>query len=924
MNAPIKKTSKHQKKAVPKKSKAGTYSSVKTTNQSACYSGALLAIIVLMLIFTITNSWTLKLESQLYFMLGIGLVFIITFMHRSNRLLLSEKTTKVYVVLLAQCLLYFAGLFYGAYPKFALQQFLLSIGSLLVFVTAYVSFRRNEINIEKFTEYFSVCIVISSLISIELATSGHLNVFFLKIAEFFNAQLPGNYGVFETNTRIFTVFGNPNVFAPLAVFGWFLSLWNCGKAGVRARKNFVYMSFAIISGTTFILCFSLGTILTYFVMIVVFIYLSSKDHRGSEFSKHIFSLVISLISAGVVFALRDISITPLLSVAALSVIAAYLYTHISPIKLPVFIENRRKVLLISGIGLCAIFCICALILYGPYTLHQGGTFKRAVALKPGTYSIVATFDEGNQAASALVHISSMSYSQAALKEKTPLKTAQVLSGEAVDFIVPDSSASVYFDFTANTELVMKAADISGSSASIQLPLKYKLLPEFIVNRMQGLWVNDNAIQRFIFFRDGIRLGLKSPVVGLGGGAFEGGLYSVADYEYQTKHTHNEFIQRFIDGGIIGLILFTALAVVVFRALYKARKSERIRRIFPLLSACMVMVFLHSMIEVDFSMPAYRIATSLFFAVIAVYCDDYFIVGKKLKTTLNVTLSLTCLFAVLLAVGRYSAIKMIEKQQDLNSLETAVWLDPSNGADYKISYLLNTQNETSPKIISKQDNYLRSLKNETNGLDGIMQYYLLKPQPDVEKGIQAAELYVNENLVHADSWNKVFSLYNTALDAYGSDPDASTQLASSIKTLCNRLSGLNITLPKKIEAPLAIYSLMRAENLEKTPTGGFIVDSRILCDLNQDGKSDIVDNLSDNIIQWKMTLTLPAVYVIKIYQQPTSTCEILLDGILYGYEYNSEEGCFVAYMFMVSNTISDLVIKTSQYTDGVYFTIEKTN
>ena len=93
----------------------------------------------------------------------------------------------------------------------------------------------------------------------------------------------------------------------------------------------------------------------------------------------------------------------------------------------------------------------------------------------------------------------MSYAQAALKENTALKSGVLRSGQAVEFTVPKDLAAVFFSFRANAPVKITEAIISGEGTSQKLALHYIFIPEFIVNRLQGLWVNDNAIQRFIFF-----------------------------------------------------------------------------------------------------------------------------------------------------------------------------------------------------------------------------------------------------------------------------------------------------------------------------------------------------------------------------------------------------------------------------------------
>ena len=86
-------------------------------------------------------------------------------------------------------------------------------------------------------------------------------------------------------------------------------------------------------------------------------------------------------------------------------------------------------------------------------------------------------------------------------------------------------------------------------------MKYTLLPGFIANRLQGLRANQNAIQRTVFFRDGMRMFAQSPLVGSGVGSFETGVTGVQDFYYETKYIHNHYIQILLEDGILGFVPF---------------------------------------------------------------------------------------------------------------------------------------------------------------------------------------------------------------------------------------------------------------------------------------------------------------------------------------------------------------------------------
>lgn len=875
------------------------------------------AVCVLLLAFLIIQGTGGKYDIQLCFALAAAAIFIGSCTKKSNRKLFPEKITPIFILIFAQCLLSFAGLFYGSYPKFALQQFFLNVGGMFIFASMYVYFLSGEKNIKLFSTLFAVCTAFVSLINIELATSRCFLGIFEAIANMLGTQLSSGFAFFEENTRIITVLGNPNVFAPIAVLGMFAALWSCGKAGSRRREDAFLMSLAIICGTAFILCFSLGTILTYIPALIGVIIASKKGQRGSVFVSNAFCLLISFILAFMVFILRDKSILPLLSVLLFSTGAALAYIHLKPIKLPNINFGNKTVKIIGALAICALLLVCALSLRGPYTLREGGTFFRAAALEPGVYSIDVTLED--PASQVSVEIDSMSYAEAALKEKTALKSAAIRSGEPLEFEVPKSSAAVFFRFSSAGGTGIGSAEITGGDTVKQLPMRYLLLPEFIVNRLQGLCVNDNAIQRFVFFRDGVRLGITSPIVGLGGGAFEGGLYGVADYKYETKHPHNEYIQNFIDGGIIGLLLFIALAVFVFRALYKAEKSDKFPNLLPFLFGSMLLIFLHAMLEVDFSMPAYRLAASALLALAAA-CGDTLVSEKAIKNTVKYALALTCAITVILAVGRIHAVNLISDKVTLNSLQQSVFYDPLNADDYKLSYLINTAKNSSITVSSQRKAYLTSLENKKLSGESeylLAYYYLTKTEPDVEKGIKASESSVRKERVDPAAWDNIFMLYNAALDTANGNTADTRKISESVRTLCIYLAELNRTLPKAIRPDLAAYTYIRTD--EQAQEKQAAVDSRIMCDLNEDGVSDILSSSGDTV-EWTLNAVMqPTVYEVRVYQDRASSCEVLLSGQPRACEYDSSEGCYVAHVFHIDTKVEPLTVRSGQ--PGSYFTLK---
>lgn len=81
-------------------------------------------------------------------------------------------------------------------------------------------------------------------------------------------------------------------------------------------------------------------------------------------------------------------------------------------------------------------------------------------------------------------------------------STELYRGEAsgAQFAVPEDSLVVYFNFSAPETVRVESVTYQNEEASGSVPLGYRLLPGFIANRLQGLFANENAIQRVVFSR----------------------------------------------------------------------------------------------------------------------------------------------------------------------------------------------------------------------------------------------------------------------------------------------------------------------------------------------------------------------------------------------------------------------------------------
>jgi hypothetical protein len=298
--------------------------------------------------------------------------------------------------------------------------------------------------------------------------------------------------------------------------------------------------------------------------------------------------------------------------------------------------------------------------------------------------------------------------------------------------------------------------------------------------------------------------MTSPIIGLGGGAYEGKIFGAADYYYETVHTHNHYIQSFIDGGIIGFALFAALAVFSILCLVKTKKEKKNADLFfPILAGSVLMIFLHSLLEVDFSSPAFKSLASVLFALSAAFYEKSFAPGKKTRIAAASLVPAITAATLLLAGGRFIAVNTLQSEKSLDALEKGVILDPFNGDDYKVSYLLNTMNGNESAIAeSNANSYRESIESRPISPDTailLSKYYMMKDVPDYNRGIELAEYYIHEKKVNPKAWDEVLSGYAAVEGAASAENKA--LLASSILRLADYLNEINSGLPKQVSPEL---------------------------------------------------------------------------------------------------------------------------
>lgn len=690
---------------------------------------------------------------------------------------------------------------YAVSGKFALFEFLkvFTAFCLALLLLAFTGEKKPERKVCAVLEGFAA---IAGLTSIDLLSTRWVSGAVLGALGWFTPDYM-DLGAVEEGVRMTSIFLSPNVFAGCMGIGVLLSLGlavTSEKPGARAG----HLACLSINALAFVLAFSMGASAMILPAFLVLFALTNKEQRIGLLILMVETLVVTVLCAFPISLTSMTAWTGFRPIPLLCTIggAAVLYALdlLAGRRLAAKLAGHGKAVAVLAAALAAVaaaFAFAALTFTTGVTLQAGESLRRSAYPAPGAY-VLETEAEGDPA----VVIESQNRVDTMMHTSTELYRGP-LSQAA--FTVPEDSLVVWFTFGAETETRLESARYVGESDSGAVPLKYRLLPGFIANRLQGLRANQNAIQRFVFFEDGLKLFARSPVIGLGLGAFENGVRGVQSFRYDTKYAHNHYIQTLAETGIIGLALFLGLLAVSAACLWRGRK----RPLAPALGAALVFMACHALVEFTFSIYCYLPMAFGVFAAISLCCGDElplpaWIEKKAVKNGLLLGIcALLVLFTVLLGCN-ITAQNLVEQDAGLENLERAAALDPFEKADYMLTYVVQvTGTEPEEEIRKKADGYAQRLgKLDSNSIP----YYLAEYYLDsgrTAQGLEQAERYVSYVASDLIAWQKTFAL----LERYEQDTEEYRAAVCRIADLLNQWNEENMGSIELDEQSLAFVKRM---------------------------------------------------------------------------------------------------------------------
>ena len=384
-------------------------------------------------------------------------------------------------------------------------------------------------------------------------------------------------------------------------------------------------------------------------------------------------------------------------------------------------HHKLTVAALAGVlALVAVYAAAGFALTGPHTF--GDSIRRSIYPAPGEHVLTVDADDG-----VTVSVYSKSYMQAAMLTQTTLYSGPA---DEIRFAVPEDSVICYVGFAGEPGLTVREARLDGAK---RIALDYKLFPEAVANRIQGLRYGDSSVQRAVFREDALKLWREKPVAGNGVGAYEAAEARIQSFYYETKYVHQHYLQILLEDGVIGFVLWVGALLGMAVALWKRRKDGdewEFGWAYGALTAMFVMTAAIQFWDVSLSFSTFLFYVYAVFALILRCCalpekkpeelPEEEKQKKKSRETARANASevrvALCILPALIVVtigGNVIASKLLKTptasiDQFFGNLEVAEKVDLYEMNDARLSYIVAVMNNQAESRIPQANIYASKL------------------------------------------------------------------------------------------------------------------------------------------------------------------------------------------------------------------------
>lgn len=676
---------------------------------------------------------------------------------------------------------------YGEYAK------LLASGALGLLLLA----RGREQNAGGLLFGFSAVCGVIGLLCIDAGCRGPL---FRGFASFMEGLGDAAYQSLDqatyTGARFDGIYNDANLTGSLMALAVLVGLYLI-RTGRKPWERFAACFLTGLSAVAFFTAMSRGAILCFGATLLAYLLIAGKEER--------LGLFFTMAAMGISMVVFGVVSTSLLAggsfwgtLAALpSGVLLWLLNEFPARKAASALAGHGKLLagvLGGGIAAGIAAVVLALTLTEPFVFTESSFLYRGADVEGGeTYTFSGDWDKSSE-------ITVLVYGSTREQELTSV-TETYYNGplEEASFTVPEDVGHVLMQFRGPAGLELRQVSLSDGT---EIPMAYTLLPDNIANRLQkNIFEDSSFLLRLQYDIDGWTLFKESPLAGHGLGATEGLLTSVQPFFYESLYLHNHLLQVMDETGLLGLAAFLAFilgtAVLLVRQLRKARTP-----LAAMLLACLVMMNLHGLMEISFSVQMFQCA-AFFLLLLPTVCCGTYTEGRKRRAAGIVVLVVSDLWLVISVALLGGSLLAQKEYRELDAagmttgsftetLERLDRMDAYNDQSYKVNLMGNALQAGGISNEGTAARCARELR-ETGEFDScyyVAAYYYL-PLGQLENFFDVLQEGLLQERSNSEAWN---SAMNLCIQAFSQiDPAEADTFAEGVRGIGEAMDRANAYL-----------------------------------------------------------------------------------------------------------------------------------